>query len=66
EKTPSIITQESNKIKVSEICLPCIEQNATKTNNENLENNLSKSLTANSNLDNNLIQDLNNSFKAKQ
>lgn len=66
EKTPSIITQESNKIKVSEICLPCIEQNATKTNNENLENNLSKNLNANSNLDNNLIQDLNNSFKAKQ
>ncbi|EAH5200608.1 chromosome segregation protein ParM, partial [Campylobacter upsaliensis] len=46
--------------------LPCIKQNATKTNNENLENNLSKSLNANSNLDNNLIQDLNNSFKAKQ
>ncbi|WP_270985439.1 chromosome segregation protein ParM [Campylobacter helveticus] len=56
EKTPSIVIQEGNKIKVSEICLPCKEQNITI--NESLENNLSKSLNTDLNSSLNQAQDL--------
>lgn len=35
-KTPSLITQVDNKIKVEEICLPCKEQNLSKIKDKNL------------------------------